>query len=100
MAKSDSIHDPMFNAPIGNDHAHDVDMRFTFEPRLEAMGRCTTMVADTLQLGLDSLSRVRIYQLATVEDCDGLSKASSGAAPMRPFVTDNQWDMKVGADHG
>ena len=90
----------MFNAPIGSDHAHDVIVKFAFKSRLEATSRCITTVADTLQLGLDLESRVWIRQLAVNEDCHGLSLASAETELIRPMTVVNQWNTKIGSDHG
>ena len=100
MAKSDSIHDPMFNAPIGNDHAHDVIVKFAFKSRLKATSRCITTVADTLQIGLECEVRALTYQVAAREGCGGRSIAPAEIKRKRPPAAVNQRSMKIGTDHG
>jgi len=91
---------PMFNAPIGNDHAHDVIVKFAFKSRLEATSRCITTAADALQVGLDCDGKTRTYQAAVREGCDGPSIAPAETKRKRPLVTANQRSMKMGTEHG
>lgn len=91
---------PMFNVPIGNNHAHDVIVKFAFKSRLEATSRCITTVADTLQIGLECEVRTLTYQAAVREGCDGPSIAPAETKRKRPLVTVNQRSMKMGTEHG
>jgi len=87
-------------APIGDAYEHDVVTRFTFKPRLGALGRCAPTVADTLQNWLDSQCRVRNRQLATNGDCHGLYLDWAETELMRPFTLANRCGMKIGIDRG